>query len=550
MSVINDVKFSFKSRLDNLSRFQTIVRVLVKHGFSGIMAELGLYQRTSSDSSTTTSVAARLRMAFEELGPTFIKLGQLLSTRPDLLSEEYIEEFSKLTDSVPAFDFSEVEAILEEEFGAKLEELFQSIEKEPMAAASIAQVHRAVWRETNTAVVIKVQRPNITRVIQNDIQVLYRLASALERIEDLRLLNPTGIVKEFQRSINEELDFTLEAKNLEYFGKQVEADDRIRVPDVIWPATTKRVLTMTEMKGTPLSQIKEFPPEVDRRKLAEALVSFFFESIFQHGVFHADAHAGNVLLQTEDGGRLVILDFGLVGNLQPELKKKLSKIFLSLVARDFQGLSQTYVEIGDFGRRFSVREFQRDIANFLGPQLGKPLKDINLGQVMLDSTRIARKYQVRVPQDLVLFYRSIMTLESLGRKLDPDFEFVGYGQMFAKTLMRRRFSYDEIWRDVVKTFEGFRTLGTELPVQMQTLVQRLDQGDLFLGGKQADEFKKTFERSMRLHAFGYLSSGFLVSAVLMNAYRPDDRWGLALWGGAMLSIFALLITALQKSKSE
>ena len=549
MSVISDVKFSFKNRLDNLSRFQTIVRVLVKHGFSGIMAELGLYQRTGSDSDSSDSVASRLRRAFEELGPTFIKLGQLLSTRPDLLSEEYIEEFSKLTDSVSAFSFEEVEAILEEEFGTKLDELFESIEREPLAAASIAQVHRAIWRETSTPVVIKVQRPNITRVIQNDIQVLYRLASALERIEDFRLLNPTGIVKEFQRSINEELDFTLEAKNLDHFGKQAETDDRILIPKVIWPATTKRVLTMTEMKGTPLSQIRDFPPNVNRRELAQALASFFFESIFQHGIFHADAHAGNVLIQTEGSGKLVILDFGLVGNLQPDLKKKLSKIFLSLVSRDFQALSQTYVEIGDFGRRFSVREFQRDVSNFLGPQLGKPLKDIHLGQVMLDSTRIARKYQVRVPQDLVLFYRSIMTLEALGRKLDPDFEFVSYGQMFAKTLIRRRFSYDEIWRDLVKTFEGFRTLGTELPVQMQTLVQRLDQGDLFFGGKQADELKNTFERSMRLHAFGYLSSGFLVSAVLMNAYRPENPWGIALWCGALLCVFALLITAFWNRRS-
>lgn len=537
---------SLKERFANWSRFQTIVGVLAKHGFSGTLHELGLASSKGSKQDIEDArIPAQLRMAFEELGPTFVKLGQLLSTRPDLLSENYINEFSKLTDSVPAFPFSEVKEILEREFGEDPSVLFSELESTPIAAASIAQVHRAVVNETGEKIVLKIQRPGINKTVQTDIQILYRLAGALERVrEEFRLLNPVAIVQEFQRSINEELDFSLEARNLDLFEKNMNAKEGVLFPKPIWNFTTKKVLAMTQMEGVPLAHLKEIPAHVDSKFLAESLVNFFFESIFFHGLFHADAHAGNILLQTEGQGRLVLLDFGMVGTLSADLRNKLSKIFLSLISQDFDALAQTYLEVGEFGRRLSVKDFQRDIADFLRPQIGKPLAEIPIGQLMLDSTRIARKYQIRVPRDLILFYRCIITLESIGRRLDPEFDFLTYGKNFGRDLIRRRFSSEEIFRDLFKTFDGLRTLGTELPAQVKSIVHRLESDELNFGSKQREFIVKELRR---MNQGNVLASVFLVStigSVLLASFAPGHPLSTPMWllsGGsvAFLAYFLL-----------
>lgn len=537
-----------KERFANWSRFQTIASVLAKHGFSGILYELGFTSVRGKVVLEENAIPARLRQACEELGPAFVKLGQLLSTRPDLLPDTYIQEFSKLTDSVPAFAFEDVRRIIEEEFGDPPEAIFSELEPEPLAAASIAQVHRATVRETGERIVLKIQRPGIASTVQQDIQILYRLASALERWnEDIKLLNPTGIVKEFQRSMSEELDFTIEAKNLDLFAKYFQSQEGVVFPHAIWNLTSKRVLAMTRMEGTPLAHIKEIPTNVDRAFLAESIVTFFFESIFYHGIFHADAHSGNLLLQTEGRGRLVLLDFGMVGHLSTDLRNKLSKIFLSLVSQDFDALAQAYVEIGEFGRRFSVKDFSQDIKDFLRPVMGKSLQEIKLGELMLDSTRIARKYQVRVPRDLILFYRSIMTLEHIGRRLDPNFEFLTYGQKFARSLVRHRFSSDELLRDLFKTIEGLRSLGTELPGQVRTLVQRLDSSESPLGLQG----ESIVEQLKRMNYANTLSSIFLVctiAAVLLSSFSPEHPFTTPLWIGSGAAFLFLIFFVFKRPK--
>lgn len=510
-------------KVSNWSRLQTILSVLAKHGFSGIIHDLGFGgHKGAHDDIEGPTTPKRLKTAFEELGPTFIKLGQILSTRPDVLPESYIHEFSKLTDQIASFQFKEVLRIIEDEFGRDPFEVYEWIDETPLAAASIAQVHRARLKENSQSVVIKVQRPGIDQIIQADIQVLYFVARTLEKLrDDFKLVNLSAIVKEFQRTINEELDFTLEARNIEKFGENLPSFDGIVLPEVIWAFTSKRVLTMTELTGRPLSHIVDFPPAIDRKKLTENLVTYFFESMFFHGLFHADAHAGNILLIEEGAGKLGLLDFGMVGTLGPDLRNKLSKLFLAVVTQDFEALANAYVDVGEFGRRFSIREFQADISAFLAPNLGKPLKEINIGQLLLDSTVIARKFQVRLPRDLIMFYRSLMTLEHIGRKLDPDFEFITYGKKFAQTLIRRRFSTEELLRDFFKTVEGLRSLGTELPSQVRSLIQKLDQQEIGFGSSTIEKTLQEFRKSQRMTAFGFLAFSFLLSATLLAALKPE-----------------------------
>ena len=542
---MKNLKTNLKDGFSNWSRFQTIVAVFAKHGFSGVLHELGLIPlKQNGDAPAEDTIPKKLRLAFEELGPTFIKLGQVLSTRPDLFSEAYIVEFSKLTDQIPAFPFSEVENILEKEFGQAALDLFEWIDPVPLAAASIAQVHRARLKDNPVPVVIKIQRPGILKTIQNDIHVLHTVARLLEKFnKDFELLNATALVKEFQRTIYEELDFTLEARHIEKFSENFPDTPGIRIPQVIWPCTSKRVLTMSELPGVSLAQIKDIPKNVDRRFLAESLVTFFFESIFFHGFFHADAHAGNILIDSEGRGSLGLLDFGMVGSIGPELRAKLSKLFLSVVARDFESLASSYSEISNFSNHFSLKEFQEDISEFLAPNLEKPLREIEIGQMLLDSTRIARKYRIKLPRDLIMFFRSLMTLEHIGRRLDPDFEFMTYGQKFAHSLIRRRFSSDEIFRDLFKTIEGLRTLSTELPPQLTSLLQKLERQET----STSHDFE-AIKSTQKLMVLSFLCFGSLMGATLLSSFHPEHFMNWPLWIAATVTGL-FLVLKIFRSKS-
>lgn len=536
-----------KEKMSQWLRLQTILSVLAKHGFNGLIHDLGFGGGRQEDDLEGSSTPRRLRQAFEELGPTFVKLGQILSTRPDLLPTSYIQEFSKLTDQLQGFSFAEVLKTIESDFGREPYEIFEWVDEKPIAAASIAQVHRARLKDSSEDVVIKVQRPGIEATVQADIQVLYFVARAIEKLrDDFKLLNLTGIVKEFQRTIHEELDFTLEARNIDRFTENFPKLDAVVIPTVIWAFTSKRILTMSELKGRALSQVHQFPAHIDRKKLAEQIVTLFFESMFFHGLFHADAHPGNVLLIDEGDGKLGLLDFGMVGTLDLRIRDKLSKIFMAVVSKDFEALTLTYSEIGEFGRRFSLKEFQADIRDFMAPHLGKPLKEINIGQLLLDSTTIARKFQVRLPRDLIMFYRSMMTLEALGRKLDPDFEFITYGKKFAQSLVRRRFSADEIFRDVFKTIEGLRTLGTEVPGQIRSLMHQMEQSDSIGGNQNLERTIEALRKSQRQFTLALVTLGLFVVSTMMSSLRPGFGATPALWIASFISLVVFLFVSLRK----
>ena len=532
-----------KGRISNWARFQTIVRVLTKHGFAGLIHEMGFTNTVPLnplESQNRDNIPRRLRLGFEELGPTFIKLGQILSTRPDLLPPSYIEEFSRLTDQIPSFPFNEVERILEDEFGRSPYEIFSEIESTPIAAASIAQVHRAKMRDGEiTDVVIKVQRPNIAESIQNDIQILFFLAKSLERIrENFRLLNLTGIVREFQRSIYEELDFSIESKNIEDISKNHAKQDRVILPKVVWAYSTKRILTLSEIKGTTLSQLKSFPPNINRKALAEAIAQFFLESIFFHGLFHCDAHPGNLIIQLEDEGRIGLVDFGMVGRIGPDLRDKMGRIFLALVTQDFSNLALLYTEVATFGKRFSLREFKADIEDLLEPNLSKPISQVDVGSMMLASIQIAHKYHVQLPRDLIMFYRAVVTLEHVGRTLDPDFTFQNFGSKFAKRMIQNRFNAQNISRDLFRFFEGVRSFGTEIPSQLKSILYKLDSESFFPQLDQLSEGLRSFKRSNQILSMSVIFLAFLLSATLLSSFQPQSLLVWPLW---ILSGFNFMI---------
>lgn len=466
-----------RAGLTHWARFQTIVKALGRLGFCSTLRELGWFTE-SVEGTQGANHAEALRIACEQLGPTFIKLGQLLSTRPDLLPEAWVLELLKLTDRVAPLPTPDILAALDHELGHPWQESFEWIDTQALAAASMSQVHRARLKESGREVVIKIQKPGIEKLIQSDIQILYFIARGLEKLrEEFHLMNLTSVVREFQRSIHEELDFTLEAKNLELFRSQIAERERLVIPEVVWEATNKRVLTMSWEEGISLAQMTT-PPSADFRPLVEDLVTFFFESMLIHGAFHSDIHTGNVLFRDAIQGRpsqLVILDFGMVGRLSNDLRSKLSRLFLAIVSKDFESLARVYQDVGEFAGAFSLRDFERDLSDLLAPHLDRPLREVPIGQLMLDSTKVARRYRVRVPRDMIMVFRSLMTLEAIGRKLDPDFEFISYGKKFGTTLMRHRFSADEMIREVSRTLDGFRAVSQDVPIYVRQILRVLEE---------------------------------------------------------------------------
>lgn len=544
------LKESIKGGLSNWSRLQTILKVAARHGFAGFLHEIGILHATESQNTANSeeeSIPRRLRLALQELGPTFIKFGQILSTRPDLIPAPYIEEFEKLTDRIPGFAFESVLEIIQQELGDQAGEFFEYIEEAPIAAASISQVHRARLKNagdsTDSEVVIKVQRPNIVETIQSDIQILFFLAQSLEKVrEDFRLFNLTGVVREFQRSIHEELDFSLEAKNIEDISKAVTGIDSVVLPKVIWSHSTKKILTMSEIKGKSLSQMKEWPTELDRPYLADSVAEFFLESIFFHGVFHCDAHPGNLLVITEGRGKIGVVDFGMVGRIGPDLRDKMSRIFIAMVNRDFGSLAMIYTEVAEFGKSFSIREFKRDLEKLLEPNMSKALGEVDVSQMMYDSINIARKYHIQLPRDLIAFYRAAVTLEHVGRTLDPNFTFLNLGTRFAKKMIARRLSSENLTRDLYRLFDGLRSLGTEVPGQLKNILYRLESDDLLSQGKDFRQGIQTFKRSNQLLSLSLMCFGGIIGASILTALTPDSAATIILWA---FTGFLFLLSAVQ-----
>ncbi|PIR23290.1 MAG: hypothetical protein COV44_03675 [Deltaproteobacteria bacterium CG11_big_fil_rev_8_21_14_0_20_45_16] len=537
-----------KQSLSNWGRIQEILRIFAKYGFANLIREMGLSSDQSGDEAThAKSMPWQLRKAFEELGPTFIKLGQIMSTRPDLLPPEYIAEFSKLRDDVPPFSFIEVETIIEEEFGRSLGEIYESFETTPIAAASVSQVHRAKLQEPEAGlleVVVKVQRPHITEKIQADIQILYFLARTLKKVrKDFRLFNLTGIVREFQKSISEELDFGLEAKNIEEIGRNSQENEVVVFPQVVWSSSSKRVLTMSELKGQVLSQVKEYPVSIDRPYLADSLAEFFLESIFFHGHFHCDAHPGNLILIEEGRGKIGLVDFGMVGRLSPDLRDKMSRIFLALVSQDFTSLASLYTEVATFNRRFSLKEFRLDLERLLEPNLNKPLSQVDVGAMMLDSIQIARKYEVKLPRDLILFYRAVVTLEFLGRSIDPEFTFLKFGTRFSKKLIQRKLSTENVMRDLFRFVEGLRSLSTDIPSQLKIILNRLETDG---GLDRYSEGIQAFKRTNKILALSIILFGLIIGASIISSFQPQHFAVLPLWIAAGFSFLLLLTQIFRK----
>lgn len=469
-----------------LKRYKDIIDVLIKYEFGHLVDRMGLRPFGSFKSRIGKGPKKeyryltgpeRARMALEELGPTYVKLGQVLSMRHDLIPAKYANEFAKLQDNVPPFDFESVKRIIKQDLGKDVDELFSEFRKEPIASASIGQVHYAKLLD-GTEVAVKVQRPGIKRVIESDLDIMYSIAGFTEQhVEGAELYRPTDIVDEFSKSIHAEMDYVREATNIERFSNNLKDDSNIYIHDVYWECCGDFVLTTEYIKGIKGDDFEKIDKYgFDRYKIAEVGGKSFMKQVFEDGVFHADVHSGNVMLMWD--GRIALLDFGMVGYLPDYMRKGLVDTLIAIVERDTSQYIEILREFGMIGYNVDTSKLILDIEYILNKYYGRPLYHLDGAAMIEDIVAVLRKNRVTIPNNLAMLIKGMMTIGGFGTLMAPDFNIITIAESYAKKLMRERLSPVNITKEVYKDARGFGRFFHKLPKQLSNILTSVQDGEV------------------------------------------------------------------------
>lgn len=521
--------------LGNLNRVREIAAVLARHGFGRVLErgrvfqKLGFTPRETPEAPPAT-VAQRVRLAMAELGPTFVKLGQVLSTRGDLLPQDVIRELSALQDRVPPFPFAQVREQVETGLGRKLEEAFETFEETPLASASIAQVHRATTR-AGLDVIVKVQRPGIRSRIEADLELLYAASSVFQSVfEEPRLANPRAIVEEFEKAILGELDFTREAANVQLFRKVHAGRPYVVVPAVLESLSCATVLTLERLNGP---KITDFDPEKhDRQQITKNLVELAFVQMFEDGLFHGDPHPGNLLLL--DGNRVGLIDLGLVGRLTRPMQETIIVMCLAISLKDAGTLARLLYKIGVTEDRVSLAELEGDIQVVLDRYLGTDLAGIDSKSLLGDMLDLAQRYRIRIPREYAVLAKASVTIEGVVRKICPELDVLEMALPYAQRLLVDRLNpanKEASARRLLLQAQGF---ANDLPGQLAQVLMDLERGKLNMTVRGAEAQLVQIVSSLRFLAFAIFAGVFTLGGFVLTA-RPNVPW----WVGPSVICLAL-----------
>jgi len=472
----------------HFSRYREIISVLVKHGFEGLIVRLHLHRYVDIGRKflhirgrkkiTSLSIYERIRMVLEELGPTFIKFGQIMSNRPDIIPKELLKELEKLQDAAPPFPESKAREVIEEELGENIESIFKHFEPIPIASASLAQVHKAIILEDNEdkEVVIKVQRPDIVEKIQTDIEIMLHLAKIAERhIPGAKLVNPVGAVKEFERIIKKELDFSIEAMYMQRFMNNFRGEQNIYVPSVYKKFSTSKVLTMEHVKGIKVSKVDAIRESgLDTKEIAHKITQLMLKQVFIHGFFHADPHPGNVIVLKD--GKICFLDFGMMGVLYPKQKTYLSNIILGIVNRDPSRIGKTVLQFSDKIDVEDREELEYQISDLVDRYAYLPLKDIHLGNLINEMMDIIFRFKLKMPPNLYPLSKAVMHIEHIARELDPDFDLMHELEPFARQIIWASLSPRTLIQEFASGINDVRLLLRDFPSHIHDILEQVKSG--------------------------------------------------------------------------
>jgi len=532
----------FHAAYKSARRLREIAGVLVRHGFFPVMERMHLTRvvsiplrlagRRFTKEAEELTEPVRVRLALEELGPTFIKFGQILSTRPDVAPHDFVVEFLKLQDSVSPFPFKDVIKVIEAEFNRPYTELFSSIEEAPIAAASIAQVHRAVTRDGDE-VVIKVQRPGIEAVIETDIAILGYLARlALKYIPEARLYDPLGMVDEFSRVIKREMDFTLEASYTGKFRENFEGDHRVKVPRVYWESTARHVLTMERVHGIKVDKVGKLKEAgIDTEAIAHLISDIFFKQVFEFGLFHGDLHSGNIFVVSQN--QIAFVDFGIVGRIDASMKQNLADILIGFATQDYESTIKVYQRMDILPETIDRSAFEREYHDILLHYFGRPLKYVRIGEVLLDYIRLAARHEIRLPRDLMLFDKCIIELEGLARVLYPDVNILDECEPYARRLYVERISPSAVAEGALSMAAEYRDLMKDFPSQAGRMMKKIldDKLRIEFMHRGLEDFMGEVDRSSNRLTFAVIIAALIVgSSMVIAAESAPTVMGLPVLG--------------------
>ncbi|HEY6837632.1 MAG TPA: AarF/UbiB family protein, partial [Geobacteraceae bacterium] len=467
----------------SIRRYRNIIRVLFKYGFDNFLDYLNLSQfiarskrifRRDESKLALLSSAERMRLVLEELGPTFIKLGQLLSTRPDVIPKSYVDEFAKLQDMVPSFSESEVREQIRNELKAEIETIFSFFAPVPLAAASIAQVHRARLLD-GTDVVVKVRRPGVVELVEADIDILMGLALLAQRhFPGSEIYDPVGLVREFARTIRREMDFTREGHTIEKMRANFRGDETMYFPRVYWESSAKGALTLEYIDGIKVSELSALDAAgLNRRLIAKRGADAFLKMVLVHGFFHGDPHPGNVFILRNDV--ICLLDYGMVGRLDAEMKGTLVDLLMALVNRNVDEVIALLDFTGDIPDILNTRGLKRDLGEFIDSYYAVPLQDIEVGRMLTEFIDIVTTYHIKFHPDLMLLTKALVTIEGMGRELDPRFDMVEHVRPFMEKAIRERVSPRRMVKEVEGHVSSLLQLSRNLPKDVKELLNRVNR---------------------------------------------------------------------------
>nr|WP_092068889.1 AarF/ABC1/UbiB kinase family protein [Dendrosporobacter quercicolus]NSL47266.1 AarF/ABC1/UbiB kinase family protein [Dendrosporobacter quercicolus DSM 1736]SDL82921.1 2-octaprenylphenol hydroxylase [Dendrosporobacter quercicolus] len=554
----------FGKRMRHINRYREVATALISQGFGYIVEEMGLiekvpyYQRIRSRDANknTGGIGERIRLVLQQLGPTYIKLGQIASTRPDLLPPAIIEQLEKLQDEVPGFSFDQVQALIQQELGADLEDIFQQFDQQPLAAASIGQVHLAVL-QTGEKVAVKIQRPGIATDIATDLEILYELASlAQRRFQWAERYQIVDMVDEFAKSLSKELDYTVEARNAEKIAKQFENHPEIYIPRIYWDYSTKKILASEFIEGMKISEVEKLTCQgYNLSLIAERFANGIFHQIFIEGFFHGDPHPGNVVVLP--GEVIAFLDFGMVGRLSQEMKYNLSSLVIGLMRHNSDDLIKTVLRMGIIGDQVNMLKLRDDVELLKEQYYGVPLSKISLGDAVNNFFAVAQEHKIRIPADMVLIGKSLLTVEGIVEKLDPGLSILDVAEPFGKKLLMERLNpigiAESLWRnaaDFAELFGGipgsFKELGTVVNKGRLRLDVSIPEMEFFL--RNQDRMSNRLSFSIILLAFSIIMGSVIVSLSLVGqAWLIGKIPIVEIAFGIAVMMFAWLLFAIVRS---
>jgi len=520
----------------HIHRYREIIGTLIKYGFQDVVEELNLRYYFELGKSVLmmrpaehidgVARAARVRMIIEELGTTFIKFGQIMSTRPDLMPADLIHELKKLQDEVPPFPTEAAVKLIEQELTAPLATLFKEFDLTPIASASIAQVYRAILPD-GTEVAVKVQRPEIQKTVEVDLEIMMNLARLAEaHLQDMATLQPTAVVEEFTRVLDNEMDFYIEARNVERFAEQFAGSTEVRAPRVFRDHCTRRILTLEFIHGTKISDNAALHAlGIDTTVIARIGANAVLQQVFEFGFFHGDPHPGNLVVTGPT--QVCFLDFGMMGRLDRRMQEDLAALLVCIVRRDDTALTRAVLRIAtnadDIG---DLDKLTRSLADFVDRHAYLPLDKLNVGEVLQDLLDLLLRYRIKLPPEIYLLIKALVTIEGVGRALDPQFVFLQYVEPYVVRLVKRRHDPRRLLADANHTALDFYHLLRDLPNELRMLLQFVRKGELKvnLETRSMEPILRTWDRDANRMSFAIVIASLLVSSSIIVLAKVPPLW--------------------------